>query len=138
MIYMLDTNIIIYLIKNRPQEVADRVAKLNANDQLVMSFITYAELLKGAEGSQFPEKAYARIRRIVERINVVFPNEAICRHYAKWAQRLKQQGRPIGNNDLWIACHSLSLDAVLVTHNSKEFQRITDLDWQDWTLPLSE
>lgn len=137
MIYMLDTNIIIYLIKNRPQAVAERVAALNEEDKLVMSFVTYAELLKGAEGSQFPEKALEGIRRITQRIAVVFPDERICLYYGKWAQRLKQQGTPIGNNDLWIACHALSLNAVLVTHNGKEFQRITDLIWQDWTQTLS-
>lgn len=66
-------------------------------------------------------------------MNVLYPNEQICLHYGKWANTLKKQGRPIGNNDLWIACHALSLNAVLITHNVKEFQRITDLQWQDWT-----
>lgn len=45
-----------------------------------------------------------------------------------------KEDTPIGGNDLWIACHALSCDAVLVTHNTKEFQRITDLKWQDWTI----
>lgn len=134
MIYMLDTNIIIYLIKNRPQAVADRVANLSANDRLTMSFVTYAELLKGANGSQNPEKSLANIAKITQRIEVLYPDHAICTAYGKWADKLKRQGTPIGNNDLWIACHALSCQAVLVTHNTREFARIDDLQWQDWTL----
>lgn len=133
MIYMLDTNIIIYLIKNRPQNVADKVAALSANDRLVMSFVTYAELLKGANGSQNPQKAFAAIHKLTQRISVMLPDESICHHYGKWAETLKREGTPIGSNDLWIACHALSCDAVLVTHNTKEFQRISSLKWQDWT-----
>lgn len=134
MIYMLDTNIIIYLIKNRPQSVAEKVASLSSSDRLVMSFVTYAELLKGANGSQFPQKSFEAIERLIERIPVMMPNESICQHYGEWADKLKRQGTPIGGNDLWIACHALSCNAVLVTHNSKEFQRINHLQWQDWTV----
>lgn len=134
MIYMLDTNIIIYLIKNRPQSVAQKVAALSANDRLVMSFVTYAELLKGANGSQSLQKSLDAIERLVERIPVLMPDENICKHYGEWADKLKRQGTPIGGNDLWIACHALSCNATLVTHNTKEFQRITDLKWQDWAI----
>lgn len=133
MIYMLDTNIIIYLMKNRPKIVAERVSQLLPNDRLVMSFITYAELIKGAFGSQNYEQSIRAIELLTERVNVLYPNEQICLHYGKWASTLKKQGQPIGNNDLWIACHALSLNAVLITHNIKGFQRITDLQWQDWT-----
>ncbi|QIM62026.1 ribonuclease VapC [Pasteurellaceae bacterium Orientalotternb1] len=133
MIYMLDTNIIIYLIKNRPQSVANRVEKLASSDQLVMSFITYAELLKGVNGSQNPQKALDGIKNLTKRIQVLYPDETICHFYGKWANFLKKQGTLIGGNDLWIACHALSCNAVLVTHNTKEFQRITALHWQDWT-----
>ncbi|WP_109078295.1 type II toxin-antitoxin system VapC family toxin [Aggregatibacter kilianii] len=133
MIYLLDTNIIIYLMKNRPQAVADKVAQLPPNDRLAMSFITYAELLKGAHGSHNYEKAVSGIQRITKRISVLYPDEQICHYYGKWADTLKKQGTPIGNNDLWIACHALSLNAVLVTHNVKEFARINELKWQDWT-----
>lgn len=134
MIYMLDTNILIYLMKNQPLAVAERVAQLSPQDQLVMSFITYAELLKGANGSANPHKALAQIKQITQRIVVVYPTEKICEHYGWWSNTLKQQGIPIGSNDLWIASHALSLNAVLVTHNVKEFQRITELNWQDWTV----
>lgn len=134
MIYLLDTNILIYLMKKQPLAVAERVAQLSPQDQLAMSFITYAELLKGANGSTNPQKALVKIDQITQRIPVIYPTENICEHYGKWSYYLKKQGIPIGNNDLWIACHALALNAVLVTHNVKEFQRITDLNWQDWTV----
>ncbi|MEG9488075.1 PIN domain-containing protein [Mannheimia indoligenes] len=63
MIYMLDTNILIYLMKNRPLAVAERV-QLTPSDQLVMSFITYGELLKGANGSANFTKAFANIEKL--------------------------------------------------------------------------
>lgn len=129
---MLDTNIIIYLMKNRPQQVAAKAAALPPGDQLVMSFVTYGELLKGAHGSQSPQPALARIERLVRTIPVLYPNAQTSHHYGQWAARLKRQGTPIGNNDLWIACHALSHDAVLVTHNTDEFGRIDGLRWQDW------
>lgn len=133
MIYMLDTNMLIYLMKNRPLAVAERVAQLTPSDKLVMSFITYAELLKGANGSANSTKAFANIEKLTQRISVVYPNEKVCEFYGIWANKLKQQGTPIGGNDLWIACHALACDAVLVTHNVKECQRIEALNWQDWT-----
>ena len=134
MIYMLDTNILIYLMKNKPLAVAERVAKLTSQDQLVMSFVTYAELLKGANGSNNPPQALAKIAQIIQRIAVLYPDNKTCEFYGVWSNKLKQQGTPIGNNDLWIACHALACNAVLVTHNVKEFKRIDSLNWQDWTV----
>lgn len=134
MIYMLDTNILIYLMKNRPLAVAERVAKLTAQDQLVMSFVTYAELLKGANGSNNPQQALAKIAQIIQRITVLYPDHKTCEFYGVWSNKLRQQGTPIGNNELWIACHALACNAVLVTHNVKEFKRIESLNWQDWTI----
>ncbi|MDO4233021.1 MAG: type II toxin-antitoxin system VapC family toxin [Lautropia sp.] len=129
---MLDTNIIIYLMKNRPQAVADRVASLSGDDELAMSFITYGELLKGAYGSIRPEQSLAHIAHLIQRVPFLYPGEQTCHHYGKWAATLKRQGKSIGNNDLWIACHALSCGAILVTHNTKEFERIDGLMCQDW------
>lgn len=134
MIYMLDTNILIYLMKNKPLAVAERVAKLTSQDQLVMSFVTYAELFKGANRSNNPPQALAKIAQIIQRIAVLYPDNKTCEFYGVWSNKLKQQGTPIGNNDLWIACHALACNAVLVTHNVKEFKRIDSLNWQDWTV----
>ena len=135
MIYMLDTNIIIYLMKNRSESVARTISSLPPHDRIVMSFVTYGELLQGAEGSRDRKKSHDNISRITQRIQILYPDENTCIHYGHWADTLKRQGRPIGNNDLWIACHALSTGATLVTHHSREFARIEDLNWQDWVEP---
>jgi tRNA(fMet)-specific endonuclease VapC len=131
--YMLDTNTIIYLIKHQPPSVAVKVDQLNPNDQLIMSFVTYAELLKGAENSQRKDKVIAQLKALTQVIDVVYPNNpAICQHYAVQFLKLKAKGTPIGGNDLWIACHALAEDAILVTHNTREFERIEGLKLEDW------
>ena len=133
MMYMLDTNILIYIQKNNPPAVREKINRLPSQAKLCMSFISYAELLSGAQGSQHPEKAKENIERLLRIVPVVLPAAAICEHYACWRDALKRQGTMIGGNDLWIAAHALAADAILVTHNTKEFARIGDLKWEDWT-----
>lgn len=133
MIYLLDTNILIYLIKNHPPAIAQRIDALADDDQLCMSFITWAELLKGAERSSRKPEVLRRLDILARQVTVIYPaNAAICRHYAEQFTRLKEAGTPIGANDLWIACHALAEDATLVTHNTREFQRIAGLRVEDW------
>jgi len=55
-----------------------------------------------------------------------------CEHYAQQSARLKVAGTPIGGNDLWIACHALSMGATLVTNNTREFERISGLQLANW------
>ena len=134
--YMLDTNILIYLIKNKPPIVASHIDALDAQDQLCMSFVTYAELLKGAERSTSKDKVLLNLRRLVCQIPVLYQTyKALCKHYATQATQLKKAGTPIGGNDLWIASHALAENATLVTHNTREFDRITGLVLVDWTKP---
>lgn len=136
MIHLLDTNILIYLIKNLPPQVAQRIDALPAADSLAMSFITWAELLQGAEGSQRRAATLAQLDALARQVPVLYPEgPGICRHYAEQATALKRQGTPIGANDLWIACHALALGATLVTHNVREFQRIEGLQLADWAAP---
>ena len=131
--YMLDTNILIYLIKNKPPSVANKVNSLSADDQLCMSFFTYAELLKGAERSSKKTQVLHNLERLARQIPVLFvATQTLCQHYADYFTRLKMAGTPIGANDLWIACHALAEQAVLVTLNTKEFSRIDALTVQDW------
>ena len=108
MTYMLDTNILIYLIKNKPPSVAQRINALESQVELCMSFVTFAELLKGAERRE------------------------LCVHYAKQFTQLRAAGTPIGANDLWIACHALALNATLVTNNTSEFKLVTGLQLENW------
>jgi len=131
--YMLDTNIIIYFIKNKPPAVADRINKLDANDALCMSFITYAELLKGAERSTRKTDVLRRLDNFTRQIPVIYATQpAICSHYAHHATQLRLAGTPIGGNDLWIACHALAENSVLVTNNTTEFERIAGLTLENW------
>ncbi|WP_259757474.1 type II toxin-antitoxin system VapC family toxin [Pseudomonas sp. GCEP-101] len=131
--YLLDTNILIYLLKNRPESVAQRVNALPADASLNMSFFTYAELLKGAERSSRKAEVLRQLDRLTRQVPVIYDGTArLCEHYAVHFTRLKQAGTPIGANDLWIACHALALDATLVTHNTREFERIDGLMLEDW------
>lgn len=135
MIVLLDTNILIYLIKHQPVEVAQRVDALSDDVRLGMSFITWAELLKGAERSSRKPEVLKRLDALSRQVGVLYPTgPAICRHYAEQFTRLKDAGTPIGANDLWIACHALAEDATLVTHNTREFQRIAGLRLEDWVV----
>lgn len=136
MIHLLDTNILIYLIKKHPPQVAERIDALAEDDTLAMSFITWAELLQGAEGSQRRQATLQQLEALACQVPVLYPEgPAICRHYAAQATALRRQGTPIGANDLWIACHALALDAVLVSHNVREFRRIEGLRLVDWATP---
>jgi tRNA(fMet)-specific endonuclease VapC len=119
--YMLDTNTLIYFIKNKPPSVAARINALNEDDELCMSFVTYAELLKGAEGS-------SRKTEVLRRLE----GPALCEHYASQATKLKLTGTLIGANDLWIASHALAQTATVVTNNLREFGRIEGLIVENW------
>jgi tRNA(fMet)-specific endonuclease VapC len=69
-------------------------------------------------------------------VAVLYPaGPAICEHYARQFTRLKDAGTPIGANDLWIACHALAENATMVTHNTREFQRVEGLSLEDWLAP---
>ncbi len=130
---MLDTNILIYLIKNRPPSIGDRIDALPPGDVLCKSFITWAELLKGAERSIRKPEVLRRLRDLIRQIPVAYPtDDRICQHYAGQFTRLQAAGTLIGANDLWIACHALAEEATLVTHNLREFERVTGLVVTSW------
>jgi len=131
--YMLDTNILIYLIKNKPASVADRINALDSNVELCMSFFTFAELLKGAERSTRKPDVLRRLDELTRVIPVRYAvSRGLCEHYAVQFTQLRAAGTPIGANDLWIACHALALDATLVTNNTSEFKRVTGLQLENW------
>jgi tRNA(fMet)-specific endonuclease VapC len=135
MIYMLDTNILIYLIKNKPPSIATRVNELDKDDVLCMSFISYAELLKCAEKSIRKAETLQQLNRLTQQITINYQISAnLCEHYATQFTLLKEAGTPIGGNDLWIACHALSQNATLVTHNLREFERVAGLKLENWVI----
>jgi len=131
--YMLDTNVLIYLIKNKPESVTQRVNALGEDDELCMSFVTYAELLKGAEGSTRKAEVLRRLEGLTRQVPVLYPSgTGLCEHYAEQSVRLKAAGTPIGSNDLWSACHALAEASVLVTNNESEFKRVAGLTVENW------
>ncbi len=131
--YTLDTNTLFYLIKNKPPSVAERINARGDDAVPCMSFFTFAELLKGAERSVRGAQVLRQLDRLSREIPVLYDTRrALCEHYAVQFVRLKKAGTLIGANDLWIACHALSANATLVTHNLRKFQRIQGLRVEDW------
>ena len=107
-----------------------KVNALEKDATLVMSFVTYGELLKGAARSTRKAEVLCQLVRVVP---VFFDtSQTLCHHYAVEANRLRTVGTPISGNDLWIACHALMLGAVLVTNNLREFARIERLRLENW------
>jgi tRNA(fMet)-specific endonuclease VapC len=132
---MLDTNILIYLIKKKPPAVADRVNALAGSDELSMSFFTFAELLMGAERSTRKEDTLRRLEALTRVVSVRYDvHRSVCEHYAVQFTRLRAVGTPIGANDLWIACHALADDCTLVTNNMREFERVAGLRLENWAV----
>ena len=132
-LFLLDTNILIYILKGAPESVARKIDRLKPEDRLGMSWITWAELLLGALRSNRTEQVNTQLEAIRQVIPVLLPESPlICSYHAEHAARLRAAGTPIGGNDLWIAAHALALGATLVTHNLKEFRRIRGLSLEDW------
>lgn len=130
---MLDTNILIYLIKNKPPVVAEHVNALGSSAELCMSFFTFAELLMGAERSTRKFDVLRRLDALTREVPVRYGvNRSICEHYAAQFTRLRAAGTPIGANDLWIASHALADDCTLVTNNMREFERVAGLRLENW------
>ena len=130
---MLDTNILIYLIKNKPPSVALRINALEADAMLRMSFFTYAELLKGAERSTRKPQVLRKLELLTRQVPVIYNvDRALCGYYARIFTQLEKAGTPVGANDLWIACHALAEEAILVTNNIREFERVQGLCLENW------
>lgn len=129
--YLLDTNICIYIAKHNPAAVRARFEQLSA-DILAMSVITLGELQHGAEKSQARSKALAALKQLQSVIQVQPVTEAVAQHYGQIRSALERKGRPIGNNDLWIAAHARAEGWVLVTNNEREFSRVEGLEVENW------
>ena len=129
--YLLDTNICIYIKNHRPAEVLARFARLPPG-KIYMSSITYGELCFGAEKSAKPKETHLILERLIALIPVLALGDTVSTHYGKIRQLLQASGKPIGNNDLWIAAHALSEKLILVTNNMAEFERVPGLKVENW------
>ncbi|VAW88501.1 VapC toxin protein [hydrothermal vent metagenome] len=128
--YMLDTNIIIYTIKNRPAQV--REAFKQHEGQMCISAITKGELIYGAEKSSQPERNLTDIERLIARLEVAPFEDHASEHFGQLRAELYRIGKPIGPYDMMIAGHARAMGLILVTNNMKEFERVPGLRVENW------
>jgi tRNA(fMet)-specific endonuclease VapC len=128
--YMLDTNIVIYTIKNRPQEV--RESFKTHDGQMCISAVTLMELVYGAEASSAVERNLRDIENFAARLDVLpYDNDAAA-HTGQLRAELKKMGRPIGAYDEMIAGHARSQGLVIVTNNTKQFEKVPGIRLTNW------
>jgi tRNA(fMet)-specific endonuclease VapC len=129
--YMLDTNICIYIAKHQPPQIKERFERLQPG-QLIMSVITYGELHYGANKSAQRSRALSQLEELIREIPVEDLAPSAASTYGEIRAGLEKHGRLIGNNDLWIGAHALSLNVTLATNNEREFRRIPGLSVENW------
>lgn len=128
--FMLDTNIVIYVIKRRPIELL-KVFNSHAG-QMCISSITLAELLHGVEKSSKPDHNLRTVEDFISRIDVLEYGSKAAAHYGEIRADLERKGLTIGVNDLHIAGHARSEGLMLVTNNLREFERVNGLRTKNW------
>ncbi len=128
--YMLDTNIVIYVIKRRPIDVMETFNRHAG--QMCVSSITLAELLHGIEKSTSPEHNLRQVEDFVSRLEMLEYGGKAAAHYGDIRADLERKGMPIGVNDLHIAGHARSEGFTLVTNNLREFERVEALRLDNW------
>lgn len=133
--YMLDTNIVIYVIKRRPIEVLD-IFNTHAG-RMCISSITLAELFHGVEKSAMVSQNLRIVEDFASRLEILPYDNNAAAHYGNIRADLEKKGTPIGVNDLHIAGHARSESLILVTNNVREFVRVEGLRLQNWIAPES-
>lgn len=129
--YLLDTNACIRYINGRAPKLRERFLTVGDGDIAVCS-ITKAELFYGSAKSQTPEISRAKQDRFLRRLVSLPFDDAAADIYGYLRLNLERQGTPIGRYDMLIASVALVHDLILVTHNVREFARITGLRIEDW------
>jgi tRNA(fMet)-specific endonuclease VapC len=133
--YLLDTNIVIYVIKRRPIEV---LGLFNEHaGRMAMSAITLSELYHGAEKSAKVSQNLEVIEEFSSLLEVLPYSAKASAHYGSIRSALEKAGQPIGVNDLHIAAHARSEGLVVVTNNVSEFARVPGLMVENWVTPLN-
>lgn len=133
-VYMLDTDTCIFLMRGEAPELAKRAQQIPLQQQ-VMSVMTFAELTYGVKAS-----AAARRKQNQSALDTLalylavlpWPQEA-AQHYAEIRLDLKKRGAQLGAADLMIAAHARSMDAIMVTNNTKDFSRVRGMQVENWT-----
>ena len=133
MLYMLDTNICSYIIRNRPQSIKEKLQEVEENHTVALSSIVVSELLYGATKKDSP-KLIKIVSAFIDNFIIYDYSKVSAKSYGNIRTDLEKKGKIIGANDLLIASHALSLGAVLVTNNTREFERVEGLVLEDWSL----
>ena len=128
--YLLDTNIVIYVVKRRPASVHEAFNRHHG--RMSLSAITLAELMHGAEKSSDPPRNLAVVEDFCSRLLVLPYTDKAAAHYGSIRAALEVAGRPIGVNDLHIAAHARSEGLTLVSNNLREFERVPGLLTENW------
>ncbi len=128
--YLLDTNIIIYTMKNRPQQVKKHFQKHEG--EMCISAVTLGELVFGAEHSQQVERNLTDIEALVARLEVLPLDSKAAYHFGQIRAALYTIGQPIGPYDMLIAGHARASGLILVTNNVNDFERVPGLLVENW------
>ena len=131
MTYMLDTNICIYVMKNKPEKVLERFRE-ELDGGLGVSSITLAELEYGMKHSSNPAKNEQALLRFLAPLSILPFGAAVASEYGALRTYLQNKGTPIGPLDMLIAGHALAEGLTLVTNNVREFERVPDLRLENW------
>jgi len=129
--YMLDTNICIYIIKRKPADVIERFRRTKIS-KVGISSITLSELEYGIEKSSKPDQNRFALAQFLAPLEILSYDDGAAQQYGRLRSFLEKQGTPIGCLDMLIAAHALSLDCTLVTNNEKEFDRVPNLNIDNW------
>lgn len=132
--FMLDTVTCSYIMKRSHPVVLRRLQSVPVSD-VCMSVVTKAELMYGVEVSPRRGQDVAALAAFLRFVDAVALDEDAALHYAEIRADLKRRGAMIGANDLFIAAHARGLDLTLVTNNTAEFERVRDLEIENWTVP---
>lgn len=128
---MLDTNICIAIIKQKPKDILRKFNDYQVG-QVCISSVTLAELRYGVAKSQYHQKNQAALDEFILPLEVADFDEAAADYYGRIRAGLERQGTPVGALDTMIAGHALSLNITLVTNNTREFSRVAGLQLLDW------
>ncbi|PIE58718.1 MAG: VapC toxin family PIN domain ribonuclease [Desulfobulbus propionicus] len=129
--YLIDTNICIYIMNNRPQEVIQKCRSVGVGNVYISS-ITTSELYYGVSKSQKVKENTKRIEEFLKPFTITPYSEKASYFYGKIRANLEKQDNVIGLLDMLIAAHALSKDLTLVTNNINEFSRIKTLKVENW------
>ncbi len=130
--YLLDTNICIYLMKKKFQTLQDRVQE-ESPFNMALSSVTIAELEYGIAKSNYPKKNKELLYGFVSPFQIISFTEEDTENFGRIRAYLNRLGTPIGPYDLQIAAQCLTRDLCLVTNNVKEFERVPMLKIENWT-----